>query len=725
MTPARSILKGSVQYLKGVGPRRAERFAKIDVHTGQDLLYHLPYRYEDATTVDAISELKVGQDATVIGRVVSKGVIPTRRRLRVFRAVIRDGSGHIECAWPGRPWLDRTIDKGDLLLASGSVRFYHGRQLQPREHVVLARASDERDRSGDRSGGGSGHRSADRSAGRSAEPSAPSGERPAAGRVFPVYAATEGLTHRQIRAVIQRNLAGLLSDLGDEDPIPSDWLDELSLPPLPEALRTLHLPSAVAQVERCRRRLAFEELFFLQLLHARARARLRHELRGFAFDAPPTLTRSLLNTLPFELTAAQRRAWSEIEADMARPAPMNRLLQGDVGSGKTVVAALAMLKAVEAGRQAAIMTPTELLAEQHQRTFVDMLDPLGVEPVLLTGSVTGKARQRALARIAAGDARLVVGTHALIQEGVDFASPGLVVIDEQHRFGVEQRRRLRESGEAPDALVMSATPIPRSLALVLYGDLDLSIIDELPPGRRPIRTAVRGAESRDAAFDFLGGQLEAGRQAYVVYPLVEESEVLEARAATVMFEQLEARFPDAAVRLLHGRLSSAEKDEVMRSFLAGDTNLLVATTVIEVGIDVPNATVMMIEDAERFGLAQLHQLRGRVGRGAGQSYCIAFHASETPSERLVAFEKKTNGFELAEEDLRIRGQGDLFGKEQHGAVFLRFAQLDRDHDLLEAGRQRACVIVDADPPLSRPAHRRFRQELDLRYAQREALYHVG
>ncbi len=712
MTAGRSILRGSVQYLKGVGPRRAERFAKLDVHTGQDLLYHLPYRYEDATTVDAISELKVGQDATVIGRVVSKGVIPTRRRLRVFRAVLRDGSGHIECAWPGRPWLDRTIDKGDLLLASGPVRFYHGRQLQPREHIVLARASDE--------SGASGDSSAKRSA-----PSGERGERPAAGRVFPVYPATEGLTHRQIRAVIELNLSRLLSDLGDEDPIPGDWLEELSLPRLAEALRTLHRPSAVARVERCQRRLAFEELFFLQLLHARARARLRHELRGRAFDAPATLTRSLLKALPFELTAAQRRVWSEIEADMARPAPMNRLLQGDVGSGKTVVAALAMLKAIEAGRQAAIMAPTELLAEQHRRTFDKMLGPLGVEPELLTGAVTGKARRQALERIAAGDARLIVGTHALIQEGVDFAAPGLVVIDEQHRFGVEQRRRLRESGEAPDALVMSATPIPRSLALVLYGDLDLSIIDELPPGRQPIRTAVRGPESRDAAFDFLGDQLAAGRQAYVIYPLVEESEALEARAATVMFEQLQARFPDVTVRLLHGRLSSAEKDDTMRSFLAGDTSLLVATTVIEVGIDVPNATVMVIEDAERFGLAQLHQLRGRVGRGAEQSYCIVFHASETPSERLVAFEKKTDGFELAEEDLRIRGQGDLFGKEQHGAVLLRFAQLDRDFDLLEAARQRARAIVDADPGLSKPAHRRFRHELDLRYARREALYHVG
>ncbi|WP_420448568.1 ATP-dependent DNA helicase RecG [Candidatus Palauibacter sp.] len=704
MTPPRSILRGSVQYLKGVGPRRAERFAKIDVHTGQDLLYHLPYRYEDATTVDAISDLKVGQDATVIGRVVSKGVIPTRRRLRVFRAVIRDESGHIECAWPGRPWLDRTIDKGDLLLASGPVRFYHGRQLQPREHTVLARVSDEEGSAGERGA---------------------AAERPAAGRVFPVYPATEGLSHRQIRAVIRLNLPNLLADLGEEEPFPGEWLEELSLPPLADALRTLHRPSAVDRIERCQRRLAFEELFFLQLLHARARARLRHEIRGVAFDAPPTLTRALLGTLPFELTEGQRRAWSEIEADMGRRAPMNRLLQGDVGSGKTVVAALAMLKAIEAGHQAAIMAPTELLAEQHQRTFVKLLEPLGLEPVLLTGSVTGKAREQALAGIADGSARLVVGTHALIQDSVDFVSPGLVVIDEQHRFGVEQRRRLRESGKAPDALVMSATPIPRSLALILYGDLDLSIIDELPPGRRPIRTAVRGPESRDAAFDFLGDQLAAGRQAYVVYPLIEESEALDARAATVMFEQLQDRFPDVTVRLLHGRLSSAEKDDVMRSFLAGDTGLLVATTVIEVGIDVPNATVMVIEDAERFGLAQLHQLRGRVGRGAEQSYCIVFHAAETPSERLVAFEQKTDGFELAEEDLRIRGQGDLFGKEQHGAVLLKFAQLDRDYDLLDAARRRARAIVDADPGLERSAHRRFRHELDLRYAQREALYQVG
>jgi len=410
---------------------------------------------------------------------------------------------------------------------------------------------------------------------------------------------------------------------------------------------------------------------------------------------------------------------------MASACPMNRLLQGDVGSGKTVVAALAMLKAVQADHQAAIMAPTELLAEQHLRTLTGLLAPLEHRPVLLTGSVTGKARQYALERIADGRARVIVGTHALIQGSVAFSSLGVVIIDEQHRFGVEQRKKLRESGHSPDALVMSATPIPRSLALVLYGDLDLSVIDESPPGRQPVVTAVRGPDRREAAFDFLGEQLALGRQGYVVYPLVEESEVLEARAATAMFEALKARFAEFRVGLLHGRLPASEKDSMMRCFLGGEVQLLVTTTVIEVGIDVPNATMMLIEDAERFGLAQLHQLRGRVGRGGEQSYCVAFHANKEPSERLTAFAATTDGFRLAEEDLRIRGQGDLFGKEQSGVALLRFADLERDRDLLEEARRRARAIVDEDSSLSMKEHRGLRHELESRYAAREALYQVG
>ncbi len=700
MTPARSLLSGPVQYLKGVGPRRAELLEKLGVRSGRDLLYHLPHRYEDATTVDAISSLSPGDDATVIGTVVSKGVIPTRRRLRVFRAVLRDETGHIECAWPGRPWLDRYIAKGDLLLVSGPVRFYHGRQMQPREHTVLERASNGAPR----------------------EPS----ETPAtSGAIFPVYPATEGLTHRQVRGIVEDNLDALIAEIGRSDPLPQDWRRELSLPPLADALRTLHRPAELAELEPARRRLAFEELFFLQLLHARARARLRLDVPGVAFRGPPRLSAPFLERLPFELTGAQRRVWEEIAADMEREAPMNRLLQGDVGSGKTVIAALAMLKAVESGYQAALMAPTELLAEQHQRTLGELCEPIGVAPLLLTGSVTGKARQYALERVRVGDAPIVVGTHALIQEGVEFATLGLAVIDEQHRFGVEQRRSLRSAGGGSDALVMSATPIPRSLALVVYGDLDLSVIDELPPGRRPVITGVRGPESREAAFEFLGERLAEGRQAYVVYPLIEESEVLDARAATEMYEKLRSRFPAHEVALLHGRMSSAEKDDVMRRFLSGDIALLVATTVIEVGIDVPNATVMLIENAERFGLAQLHQLRGRVGRGAEQSYCVAFHAAGAASERLAAFASTNDGFRLAEEDLRIRGHGDLFGREQHGLAVLRFADLERDRDLLEEARRRARHIVERDLTLSTPAYRALGRELETRYADREALYQVG
>ncbi|MDX1579786.1 MAG: DEAD/DEAH box helicase, partial [Gemmatimonadota bacterium] len=407
MSPRRSLVSSPIQYLKGVGPRRAERFERMGVRTGGDLLYHIPHRYEDATTVDPISGLAPGDDATVIGRVVSKGVIPTRRRLRVFRVVLRDETGHIECAWPGRPWLDRTISKGDLLLASGPVRFFHGRQMQPREHTVLSRASDAE---GD---------------------AAPD----AGGKVFPVYPATEGLTHRQVRGIVEANLDALLEEMEDEDPIPDAWREALALPGLAEALERLHRPRVMADVEPARRRLAFDELFFLQLLHARARARLRDDPTGVAFRAEPALTGALLESLPFRLTDAQRRAWEEIAADMERSAPMNRLLQGDVGSGKTVVAALAMLKAVEAGHQAAIMAPTELLAEQHERTLAGLFEPLDLRVVRLTGSVQGKARRYALDRIASGEATLVVGTHALIQEGVTFRSLGLAVIDEQHRFG--------------------------------------------------------------------------------------------------------------------------------------------------------------------------------------------------------------------------------------------------------------------------------------------------
>jgi ATP-dependent DNA helicase RecG len=689
-------LQKSVQYLKGVGPRRAERFAKLGVHTARDLLYHVPHRYEDATTVRSAATLKPGDDATVIGRVVASGVLPTRRRLRIFRAVLRDRSGVIECAWPGQPWLDRQIRKGDLLLVTGPVGFYHGPQLRPREFTVLSSADD------------------------TDEASATGSE----GRVFPVYPATEGLGHRQIRTIVDDNLEVLLPELADAEPFPADWRAELDLPALDQAIRSLHRPATLEEVEPARRRLAYEELFFLQLLHARARAARRAE-PGLELSAPPRLSGAFLEGLPFDLTGAQQRVWGELAADMAAPARMYRLLHGDVGSGKTAIAAAALLKAVENEAQAVLMAPTELLAEQHAATLRSWFEPLGVEVTLLSGGLSAAGRGAALAGLCSGEIRVVVGTQALIQDAVEFRRVGIVVIDEQHRFGVDQRRALAETGGAADVLVMSATPIPRSLALALYGDLDVSTLDEMPPGRRPVVTALRAYAARSAALDWLEERLGEGRQAYVVYPLIEESDAVDAAAATAGREELVARFPGRRVEWLHGRMPAGERDDAMRAFLAGDVDVLVATTVIEVGIDVPNATVMLIEHAERFGLAQLHQLRGRVGRGPEQSWCIAFHGGEQPPERLRAFAGTTDGFRIAEEDLRLRGQGDLFGPEQHGVPGLRFADLARDLDLLMHARRRARALAEEDPELGRPPHRRFARVIAERYAERERRFGIG
>jgi ATP-dependent DNA helicase RecG len=685
-------LQRPVQYLTGVGPRRAERFARMDVHTARDLLYHVPHRYEDATTVAAISTLRPGDEASIIGRVVSKGVVPTRRRLRIFHAVLKDETGLIECAWPGQPWLDNVIRKGDLLLASGSIGFYHGRQMRPREYTVLASDGE--------------------TAGRE-------------GRVFPVYRATEGLSHRQIRSIVDSNLDDLLAAAEGRELFPADWLRAAGLMPLREALVTMHRPASLDRIEPARRRLAYEELFFLQLLHARARHRYRGRETGRPLNAPPRRTDRFLRSLPFRLTEAQQRTWSEVRADLESPNRMYRLLQGDVGSGKTVVATAAMVRAVDCGTQAVLMVPTEILAEQHQRTLARLLAPVGIEPRLLTGSVTGARREDLLAAARNGDLEMLIGTHALIQEGVEFGRPGLMVIDEQHRFGVEQRRALRDAGGSADTLVMSATPIPRSLAMALYGDLDLSVIDEMPPDRRPIITGVRGPRDRVAAFEFVREQLAAGRQAYVVYPLIDESEAVEAAAATQAIEELASLFPEYELALLHGRMSSADKDLTMRRFLAGEVRLLVATTVIEVGIDVPNATVMIVEHAERFGLAQLHQLRGRVGRGADQSYCVAFYSGASMPDRLRAFAATDDGFALAREDLRLRGQGNLFGSEQHGLPDLRFADLERDVALLEHARHRARAMVDSDPELGAVPNRPFGRELAERYADSAALYAIG
>jgi ATP-dependent DNA helicase RecG len=677
----------------------------MGILTARDLLYHTPRRYDDASTVHPIARLEVGMDATAIGRVRSKGVIPTRSGLRIFQATLQDASGLITCAWPGQPWLENKIREGDVLLVTGPVRFFHGRQVQPREFTMLSRGAE-----------------------------APPSELAAQGTIFVSYPAGEGLPQWVLRGIFERNLDVLLGQVAGEEPLPPAALEGLELPPPEQAFRSLHRPESLADAESGRRRLAYEELFFHQLVQARARWQQTRARPGIEFRRSNALIRPLHDSLPFALTEAQARVLREVFADMTAPRRMNRLLQGDVGAGKTVVALFAMLLAVENGRQAALMAPTEILAEQHARTLRALVEPLGLNVALLTGRLGAAERRRVLADVAGGEAPLVVGTHALIQEGVRFAQLGLVVVDEQHRFGVRQRMALVQESAAegkrpdPDVLIMSATPIPRSMAMTLYGDLDLSVLDELPPGRKPVRTLLRFPSRREEVYRHVESELEAGRQAFIVYPLVEESEKVDLLSATQEHERLAREvFPKRRVGLLHGQLPGDEKDRVMRAFLAHQIDVLVATSVIEVGIDVPNATVMVIEHAERFGLSQLHQLRGRVGRGAEESWCVLIsEVGEAAAGRLKVFRDTNDGFALARADLEIRGPGDMFGAQQHGHdPVLRFADLSRDEDLLFQAQQRARTIVERDPELSRQEHCGVRRVLEARYAERLRLFNVG
>lgn len=701
-----------VQFLKGVGPKRAEALGRMGILTARDLLYHTPRRYDDATTILPIASLEVGADATIVGRVRSKGVLPTRSGLRIFQAVLQDASGMITVSWPGQPWLDRKLTEGDTLLVQGPVKFRHGRQLQPREYTVLERAPVDSEE----------------------DASSPSGaqsdvtESLAAGHVFVAYPASEEVPQWVFRGIFERNLTVLLDQIPEEEYLPDEDRAELGLPTLQEALAALHRPTSLRAAAEGRRRVAYDELFFLQLVQARVRHSEVVARLGIQHTRSNTLIRALHEALAFSLTDAQARVLREIYADMTSPQRMNRLLQGDVGSGKTIVALFAMLLALEGEFQAALMAPTEILAEQHARRLSELVDPLGLPVHLLTGRLRAAERKRVLDVLSRDGPALVVGTHALIQEGVEFADLGLVVVDEQHRFGVRQRMAFGEREPVPDTLIMSATPIPRSMAMTMYGDLDLSVLDELPPGRKPVRTSLRYPGKREEVYAFVRKQLAAGGQAYVVYPLVAESEKVDLLAATEEQSRLQDEvFADWRVGLLHGQMKSEEKDEVMAAFLAGELHVLVATTVVEVGIDVSNASVMVIEHAERFGLSQLHQLRGRVGRGSAESYCILIaEPGELAAERLGIFTRTNDGFEIARADLQIRGQGDLFGAQQHGRdAVLRYADVLLDEDLLVEARNRARRIIESDPLLERRLHRRIAMLLDERYAERLKLFTVG
>ena len=684
-----------LEALPGVGPQRAKLLAKLGLVTIEDALrQHLPSRHEDRSQILPLGRLTVGEARTCAGTIAGISPPPRGRPRVPLIVMIRDASGFLSCAWFNQPYLARVFKRGQYLIVHGKVQPY-GRgplQMQVKDYELVEDGEDETLHTG---------------------------------RLVPVYPATEGLTQRPLRRLMKRLVDGWAEKI--EDPLPAAVREKLGLPPLGQAIRGAHFPDTDASQSLARRRLVFDDFFLLEIGLAIRRHR-EGRRRGLAMNPKGDLARRLLAGLPYTLTAAQERVRREIKMDMAEPYPMNRLLQGDVGSGKTVVAALAMVTAIEAGYQAALMAPTEILAEQHMMTLQALLEPLGARVVLLTSAVKGKARQAAVEAVESGAAACAVGTHALVQGGVAFKRLGLAVIDEQHRFGVGHRAALRGKAESPDVLVMTATPIPRTLALTLYGDLDVSVLDELPPGRKPVRTEAREEKARQKIYAFLRDEMTAGRQVYVVCPLVEESEVSDLRAATEMAERLQGQvFPERRVGLIHGRLGFPEKERVMREFKEGTLHVLVATTVIEVGIDVPNASVMLVEHAERFGLSQLHQLRGRVGRGPFKSFCILMSgaAGEDGQRRIEAMTETNDGFKIAEADLELRGPGEFFGTRQSGLPEFRVADLLRDGAVLETARQEAFAVVQADPSLLAPAHRRLREAVLARWRGKLDLAGIG
>jgi len=665
-----------LRYLKGVGPRRAEKLADAGFETIEDLLYVLPFRYEDRRSFATIADLVAGTPSTVEVVVVSARLIRTRRRnFTIFEALVEDASGQIHAVWYNRRYLATAFETGRraVLFGKAVVNRYGRTVLENPDYEFL----DEEDTQGIHTG-----------------------------RIVPVYRKLADLTPRVLRQLLFRSLAEIDARTLSLR-VPDEIAGRHGLMPRLEALRETHFPApdtTLAELHERRtaaqRSLAFEEIFLVQLALAMRRDGFRKRERGIAYEVPDALRTKLAKMLPFKLTTAQKRVLGEIGTDLRSPHTMNRLLQGDVGSGKTIVALLALLVAIENGYQGALMAPTEILADQHFRNLRAMLDSGGIEcpMVLLTGSLRAAHRREVEGKIASGWAKLVIGTHALFEAGAQFKDLGLCVIDEQHRFGVQQRARLADKGRHPDVLVMTATPIPRSLAMTLYGDLDVSVIDELPPGRTPVKTVIRRERERKKVYEGIRSEVARGRQAYVVVPLVEETAKSDLKAATVFAEQLSGDLAPISVGMLHGRMKAADKDRVMQAFTGGELSVLVSTTVIEVGVDVPNATVMIVEHAERFGLSQLHQLRGRVGRGAARSYCVLMVGKEITSkeadERLGVMVETGDGFRIAERDLSLRGPGVIFGTQQHGLSDLQFlAEVIKSPALLEAARGEAQAIV--------------------------------
>jgi ATP-dependent DNA helicase RecG len=650
MSLDRHPLDRSVQFVKGVGPRMAELFAKVGVHSVRDLFYHFPRRYEDRSEFPPIGSVRPGQWVTVRGRLLELDTRPTRGGMAIIKATLTDGSGMVTLVWFNQPWVRRALTKFEgEILAYGQVKEANwGIEIHSPEWELVE----------------------------------PGEESDQFGRIIPVYPLAEGLQQRWVRRAVETVLATDLEHF--VDPLTPAILKRQMLRPLRWSLRQIHRPESEEFRQQARERLVFEELFY------------------------PQIAMEIAGLFPFQLTRAQRRVIDEIFADMRRPHPMNRLIQGDVGSGKTAVAAAAMLAAVRSGYQAALMAPTEILAEQHYIGLHRIFEAVGIRVALIVGKQNSRQRKAALESVVSGQAMVAVGTHALIQEGVEFARLGLAIVDEQHRFGVMQRLALRQKGDLePDVLVMTATPIPRTLTLAFYGHLDVSVIDELPPGRQAIKTYWKLPYERPKVYEGVRTVIAEGKQAYFVCPMISESEKMQTQAAEDLYYRLSKDvYPDLRVGLLHGQMKADAKEEVMLAFRSGELDILVSTMVIEVGVDVPNAIAMVIEDANRFGLAQLHQLRGRVGRSSDQSYCVlvAEAKSEEARARLETMVSTTDGFKIAEQDLRLRGPGQLMGTLQHGNLDLKIADLVKDARIIEVARECAEWLLQSDLHLERPEH---------------------
>jgi len=692
-----SGIDSSITTIKGISTNLAARFHRLGVRTVRDLLYFFPRRHLDYSQRKSISMLAEGKEETIVANVWEARVTNVGRR-RSTEAIVGDDTGNIRVVWFNNPWVAKSLKANTRVVISGRVALFRGQHVFESPEWELDEA-----------------------------------ETIHVGRLVPLYHLTQGLSPRHTRKLIKSAVdtwAGSLLDF-----LPADTRSRRGLLELPDAVSQAHFPEDLAAKDRARIRLAFDELFLLQM-GVLSKKRAWQEGQSGAALVMDKAARDVLgrfaDSLPFRLTSAQEKSLREILADLSKPIPMSRLLQGDVGSGKTVVATAALLVTVANGFQAAFMAPTEILSEQHFATLKQLLSRSGtcvadddwscsysgllphpVTVALLTGDMNASARRELRKRIEEGEVDIVVGTHAIIQKEVEFHRLGMAVVDEQHRFGVSQRSALRQKGSNPHILVMTATPIPRTLALTLYGDLDLSVIDQLPAGRQVIKTKWLKPEQRDSAYAFIKREVAKGRQAFVICPLVEESEAIQAKAAVAEYERLSSEvFPDLKLGLVHGRMSAADKDDVMHRFRNAQLDILVATPVIEVGIDVPNATVMMVESADRFGLSQLHQFRGRVGRGTAQSYCmlLADNPSEIGSQRLDIIERVYDGFKLAEEDLNLRGPGEFFGTRQSGLPDLRMAKLS-DVAILEAARSEATAIFKDDPRLVRPEHAALARQL--------------